>query len=120
MRDSADWSPVRSRRTAPQSARAYTAGFMAALTAIATPQRHTNVLQHMAGYFKNTLDAASKAELLNVIEDYRLGLVPLVVPVTLLRHHVRVHDMKYLAGQIYLAPHPEGVDAPQPRVTRAR
>ncbi len=84
----------------------YTAGFMAALTAIATPQRHTNVLQHMAGYFKNTLDAASKAELLNVIEDYRLGLVPLVVPVTLLRHHVRVHDMKYLAGQIYLAPHP--------------
>ncbi|MGH9143287.1 MAG: YbgA family protein [Vicinamibacterales bacterium] len=85
----------------------YTAGFMEALTAIATPQRHTNVLQHMAGYFKKALDAASKAELLNVIEDYRLGLLPLVVPVTLLRHHVRIHDIKYLAGQIYLAPHPK-------------
>ena len=61
----------------------------------------------MAGYFKKALDAASRAELLAAIEDYRLGLVPLVVPVTLVRHHVRVHDVQYLAGQIYLAPHPK-------------
>jgi uncharacterized protein YbgA (DUF1722 family) len=85
----------------------YTAGFMTALSAIATPQRHTNVLQHMAGYFKKTLDHASRAELLSAIEEYRLGLVPLVVPVTLLRHHVRVHQLEYLAGQVYLAPHPK-------------
>ena len=85
----------------------YTAGFMEALTAIATPQRHTNVLQHMVGYFKKTLDAASRAELRAAIEDYRLGLVPLIVPITLVRHHVRVHDVDYLAGQIYLAPHPK-------------
>ena len=61
----------------------------------------------MAGYFKQTLDAGSRGELLASIEDYRLGLVPLVVPITLLRHHVRVHDVQYLAGQIYLAPHPK-------------
>lgn len=61
----------------------------------------------MVGYFKKTLDAASRAELLAAIEDYRLGLVPLVVPVTLLRHHVRVYDVQYLAGQVYLAPHPK-------------
>jgi uncharacterized protein YbgA (DUF1722 family)/uncharacterized protein YbbK (DUF523 family) len=85
----------------------YTAGFMDALAAIATPKRHANVLQHMVGYFKETLDAASRAEVLASIEDYRLGLVPLVVPVTLLRHHVRVQDVEYLAGQIYLAPHPK-------------
>ena len=85
----------------------YTSGFMEALSAIATLQRHTNVLQHMVGYFKKRLDAASRAELLAAIEDYRLGLVPLVVPVTLLRHHVRVHDVQYLAGQVYLAPHPK-------------
>jgi uncharacterized protein YbgA (DUF1722 family)/uncharacterized protein YbbK (DUF523 family) len=85
----------------------YTAGFMDALTAIATPQRHTNVLQHMVGYFKKTLDAASRSELLAAIEDYRIGLVPLVVPVVLLRHHVRVHEVQYLATQIYLAPHPK-------------
>jgi uncharacterized protein YbgA (DUF1722 family)/uncharacterized protein YbbK (DUF523 family) len=84
----------------------YSAGFMDALSAMATTRRHTNVLQHMAGYFKKTLDAASRAELQAMIEDYRRGLVPLVVPVTLLRHYVRLHDVAYLAGQAYLDPHP--------------
>jgi uncharacterized protein YbbK (DUF523 family)/uncharacterized protein YbgA (DUF1722 family) len=84
----------------------YTAGFMDALTAIATPQRHAHVLRHMAGYFKKTLDAGSWSELLASIEDYRLGLVPLVVPVKLLRHHVLVHDVRDLAAQIYLEPNP--------------
>ena len=85
----------------------YTEGFMEALSAIATPRLHTNVLQHMVGYFKKTLDAASRAELLAAIEDYRQGLVPLIVPITLVRHHVRVHGVEYLAGQVYLAPHPK-------------
>ncbi len=87
--------------------RRYSEMFMSALTAIATPRRHTNVLQHMAGYFKSCLDASSKAELGTAIDDYRRGLVPLVVPMTLLRHHVRAHGVAYLAGQLYLAPHPK-------------
>jgi uncharacterized protein YbgA (DUF1722 family)/uncharacterized protein YbbK (DUF523 family) len=87
--------------------RRYTEMFMSALTVIATTRRHTNVLQHMAGYFKECLDASSKAELSTAIDDYRRGLVPLVVPMTLLRHYVRVHRVKYLAGQLYLAPHPK-------------
>jgi uncharacterized protein YbgA (DUF1722 family)/uncharacterized protein YbbK (DUF523 family) len=85
----------------------YTAGFMQALTLVATPQRHTNVLQHMLGYFKRTLDAASRDELLTSIDDYRGGLLPLVVPITLFRHHVRQHNVEYLAGQVYLDPHPK-------------
>ena len=67
----------------------------------------TNALQHMAGYFKDTLDAASKAELHQAITDYRLGLLPLIVPITLIRHHVRTHGVSYLDGQTYLAPHPK-------------
>ena len=74
---------------------------------IATPRRHTNVLQHTVGYLKDCLDKASKAELLAAIEDYRGELVPLVVPIALLRHHVRAHDVSYLAGQFYLDPHPK-------------
>jgi uncharacterized protein YbgA (DUF1722 family) len=61
----------------------------------------------MAGYFKKVLDTASRQELHRAIDDYRLGLVPLLVPVTLIRHHARVHDISYLAGQIYLSPHPK-------------
>jgi uncharacterized protein YbgA (DUF1722 family)/uncharacterized protein YbbK (DUF523 family) len=85
----------------------FTEGFMTALEPIATTRRHTNVLQHMAGYFKKQLDAASRAELAATIEDYRAGLVPLVVPITLIRHHVRQHEVSYLADQVYLAPHPK-------------
>jgi len=86
--------------------RTYTAAFMAALKMVATPRRHANVLQHMVGYFKDRLDPASKVELLAAVEDYRRELVPLIVPITLLRHYVRIHDVEYLAGQVYLDPHP--------------
>jgi uncharacterized protein YbgA (DUF1722 family)/uncharacterized protein YbbK (DUF523 family) len=81
--------------------------FMSALATVATPRRHANVLQHMAGYFKTQLDRDEQAELATAIDDYRVGLVPLVVPMTLIRHHVRRHDITYLAGQVYLEPHPK-------------
>ena len=87
--------------------RRYLDGFMRALAQPATTRRHTNVLQHMAGYFKERLDAASKCELADTITDYRHGLVPLVVPLTLLRHYVRRFEVAYLAGQTYLQPHPK-------------
>jgi uncharacterized protein YbgA (DUF1722 family)/uncharacterized protein YbbK (DUF523 family) len=85
----------------------YSEGFMTALQIIATPRRHTNVLQHMAGYFKKGLEPAGRAELMATIEDYRLGLVPLIVPITLVRHYVRRFNVEYLAGQTYLEPHPK-------------
>ena len=86
--------------------REYEREFMRALEVVATPRRHTNVLTHMAGHLKTRLDAGSRHELMATIDDYRRGLVPLVVPLTLLRHHVRVHGVEYLQGQTYLEPHP--------------
>jgi uncharacterized protein YbgA (DUF1722 family)/uncharacterized protein YbbK (DUF523 family) len=85
----------------------YETGFMQALRAIATTGKHANVLQHAAGHFKRTLDAPSRAELAETVEDYRRGLVPLVVPITLLRHHARRTGARHLEGQTYLAPHPK-------------
>ena len=87
--------------------RRYTPAFMAALTVLATRRKHTNVLQHMAGYFKDHLDRDSKSELVAAIEEYRRELVPLIVPMTLLRHHVRSHGVSYLVGQLHLEPHPK-------------
>jgi len=85
----------------------YEREFMAALAKLATRGRHTNVLRHMVGYFRNQLDDASRRELLGHIEDYRRGLVPLIAPVTLVAHHVRVLDVEYLKDQAYLTPHPK-------------
>ena len=64
------------------------------------------VLQHLMGYLKNALDAADRAELLELIDAYREGRLPLIVPITLLRHHFRRHPHPYIERQIYLAPHP--------------
>ena len=85
----------------------YEQGFMAGLSRIATSRRHANVLQHMVGYLRDGLDASDRAELAALVEDYRLELVPLVVPLALLRHHVRRLDVTYLRDQIYLDPHPK-------------
>lgn len=85
----------------------YEAGFMEALRAIATTRKHTNVLQHAVGFFKQSVDAASRAELVQLVDDYRRGLVPLVVPITLIRHHARRTGAGYLLGQTYLEPHPK-------------
>jgi uncharacterized protein YbgA (DUF1722 family)/uncharacterized protein YbbK (DUF523 family) len=85
----------------------YESDLMSALRKIATPARHANVLHHMMGYLREHLDAASRAELLQLIEDYRAGFVPLVVPLTLMRHHVNRFAIAYLQGQLYLEPHPK-------------
>ena len=79
---------------------------MAALGVIATPRRQANVLQHMLGYFKASLDRESRAELLAIIEDHARARVPLVVPLTLFRHHIRRCHVPYLGEQTYLQPHP--------------
>lgn len=85
----------------------YAAALMTALAKLATPARHVNVLQHIAGYFHEFLDAAGRAELVALIEDYRKELVPLIVPITLIRHYVRLFNVDYLKGQAYLEPHPK-------------
>ncbi len=94
------------RETIKDTARDYLAGFMAALQRPATRKRHANVLQHLLGYLKRSLDHADKAELLACIDSYRLGGLPLIVPITLLRHHFRRHPDPYVAQQYYLEPHP--------------
>jgi uncharacterized protein YbgA (DUF1722 family) len=86
---------------------AYGAAFMEALRTPATRGRHANVLQHMAGYLRGAADEADRREVEVVIGDYARGLVPLVVPLTLLRYHVRRQEITYLAGQVYLDPDPK-------------
>ena len=85
----------------------YEGEFMAALHELATKRRQANVLLHIVGYFREPMDADSRRELLGVIEDYRRGRVPLIVPLTLIRHYVRQFDIVYLRGQVYLEPHPK-------------
>jgi uncharacterized protein YbgA (DUF1722 family)/uncharacterized protein YbbK (DUF523 family) len=87
--------------------RAYELEFQGALRTKANRKRHTNVMQHAMGYFKGHLSGREKAALLASIEDYRLGLLPLVVPLSLLRYEIQRHEVSYLAGQLYFDPNPK-------------
>ncbi|GFM37778.1 YbgA family protein [Desulfovibrio psychrotolerans] len=91
---------------AEELAERYQTLLLTAMGREATVKKHVNVLQHVMGYFKKTLTADEKQELLEIIQAYHAGLVPLIVPVTLLNHYVRKYAESYLAGQWYLSPHP--------------
>ena len=94
-------------RLAAETLATYGTRFMRALAVRATRARHVNVLQHLAGFFKRQLTDDERAELGEVIAEYRRELVPLVVPITLLKHHVRRLGVGYLTDQVYLGPHPK-------------
>jgi uncharacterized protein YbgA (DUF1722 family) len=88
-------------------ARQYAQGLFGGLRVRATTRKHTNVLQHLAGYLRERLDRGDRDEVQGAIADYHQGLVPLIVPLTLLRHHVRRLGLGYLQDQVYLDPHPK-------------
>jgi uncharacterized protein YbgA (DUF1722 family)/uncharacterized protein YbbK (DUF523 family) len=84
----------------------YQSVLMEALQLKTTPKKNANVLQHMMGYFKEQLSPDEKQELLEIIELYRKEYLPLIVPITLIKHYVRKYDESYLREQNYLNPHP--------------
>jgi uncharacterized protein YbgA (DUF1722 family) len=86
--------------------RAYESILMAALELKTTAKKNSNVLQHMMGYFKKQLSSDEKQEILEIIQQYREGYVPLIVPVTLMNHYIRKYRQPYLSMQSYLNPHP--------------
>lgn len=89
----------------------YAAGYLSQLMAIlkifAKRSNHVNVLEHIRGYLKRDLDKSDKRELTDSIENYRLGLLPLIVPITLLRHHFRKIPNEYIERSYYMQPHPD-------------
>ncbi|MDZ7291800.1 MAG: DUF523 and DUF1722 domain-containing protein [candidate division KSB1 bacterium] len=73
----------------------------------ATNRKHANVLQHISGYFKKQLEERDKKELQATVDDYRRGLLPLIVPITLIKHYLNKFDIQYIQDQVYVNPHPK-------------
>ncbi|EEX94386.1 hypothetical protein VIOR3934_19595 [Vibrio orientalis CIP 102891 = ATCC 33934] len=85
----------------------YREGLMTAMTNRASRKNNTNVLMHLQGYFKRNLDKPQKQELRRVIDEYRVGLLPLLAPLTLIKHYLSAHPDEYLLLQAYLEPYPQ-------------
>ena len=81
--------------------------FRGALKKRATPAKHVNVMEHLAGFFKKELDSRTRAAIGQAIKDYRKGYVTLIVPITLIKHYAMLLDMPYVQNQSYLNPHPK-------------
>jgi uncharacterized protein YbgA (DUF1722 family)/uncharacterized protein YbbK (DUF523 family) len=93
--------------TPGELANRYGALFMDALKIKATVRKHVNVLQHLAGHLKTQLSTIERAELQETIQDYHRHFTPLAVPLTLIKHYVRILAVPYLGDQVYLNPHPK-------------
>ena len=90
----------------PNMAEQYLLALMSCLKTVASRGNHVNVLQHVQGYLKRSLDGDDKQELVETIEAYRLGRLPLIVPLTLLRHHFRKQPDAFIAESWYMQPYP--------------
>lgn len=84
----------------------YMAGFMEAVAVKATRARHAKVMRSLVVCLRDHLTALENARVVGLIEQYRSGLIPLVVPLTLLAYFSELHEVPSLAGQTYLHPHP--------------
>lgn len=91
------------------AAERYFALMMKTLSTVATRKNHVNTLQHIQGYLKRDLDSDDKAELVETIDAYRQGDVPLVVPITLLKHHFRKAPDAYIDNAWYMYPYPSAL-----------
>jgi uncharacterized protein YbgA (DUF1722 family) len=85
----------------------YREGLMSALAHRASRKNNTNVLMHIQGYFKRRLGSTQKQQLRQTIDDYRTGLLPLLAPLTLLKHYLVAHPDRYLAEQAFFQPYPQ-------------
>jgi uncharacterized protein YbgA (DUF1722 family)/uncharacterized protein YbbK (DUF523 family) len=95
------------KEDAHELAQTYLAGMTEVMRRPATRRGHTNVLYHLAGFVTDRIDDGDRRELIESIDRYRAGQLPLIVPVTLIRHHVRRLEVDYLRDQVYLEPHPQ-------------
>ena len=85
----------------------YLTKMMTLLKLRASRKGHVNTLHHLQGYLKNFISADDKTELVDIIDQYRNGLLPLIVPITLLRHHFRRFPNDYITDSYYMKPHPK-------------
>lgn len=80
--------------------------YMQALSSKTSTRKNTDTLMHILGYLKKQLSSEVKSSILQEIESYRCNIHPLIVPLTLLKHYIELHNVEYIKEQTYLNPHP--------------
>ena len=85
----------------------YELGFKTAITRKSSIKKTRNVLEHLAGFFKNELTKSEKETLHEQIDDYAHKLIPLIVPVSTIHLYAKKYNTDYLLEQTFLNPYPK-------------
>lgn len=96
-------------QTVAEIAPDYFSGVMQTLKRVATSRHHAQVLTRVVTSINEQLDAEQKRDILNMIDEYAAGELPLSAPIRLVRHYLKSIDEPYLAQQSYLQPYPDGL-----------
>ena len=71
------------------------------------------------GISRAALGSGDRQELREAIEDYRVGLVPVAVPLALLSRHLRAAGTDWARSQTYLRPYPKELGLQRPDLEAA-
>lgn len=83
--------------------------FMDALSKPASKKNHTNTLMHILGYLRKSIPSQARQNIADVIIKYNQGILPLITPLTLLKHYLDQHGSSYILSQRYLNPYPDSL-----------
>ncbi|MDG1772167.1 MAG: DUF1722 domain-containing protein [Oceanicoccus sp.] len=75
---------------------------MTALKCSATRKGYSNALSHIKGYLKRDISSTERISFDQLIDQYRTGEVPLIVPVKLLNHYFNTYPNDYIGQQTFL------------------
>lgn len=84
----------------------YQRGFMQAIAKPASSKNHTNTLLHILGYLKKSVSSEARQHIADIIYQYHKGMLPLITPMTLLKHYIQQCGNTYIQTQRYLQPYP--------------
>lgn len=85
----------------------YELGFKTAISRKSSIKKTRNVLEHLAGFFKNDLTKSEKTVLHTQIDDFSDKIIPLIVPLSTIALYAHKYDTTYLLEQIFLNPYPK-------------
>jgi len=85
----------------------YEHNFKVAISQKSSIKRNRNVLEHMAGFFKNELSSLEKETLHEQIGNYAKKIVPIITPLSTIKLYAKKYNTGYLLGQTFLEPYPK-------------
>ena len=79
--------------------------FMKTVRKPANRRGHSNALYHLLGYLRDGVPGKVRQDIANHIEEYRVGIVNLAVPMSIMDHYLKLYGSEYVNRQAYLAPY---------------